>query len=76
MSDVAPAANFSFVASIGVGAKVDFVLTPGPGTDVNYDYVDFRVQVSAPPAAPTTFEAWQRQNFTAADFINPCTAPG
>jgi len=63
--------NFSFVASIGVGSKVDFVLTPGPGTDVNYDYVDFRVQVSAPPAAPITFEAWQRQNFTAADFINP-----
>ena len=50
---------------------MDFVLTPGPGTDVDYDYVDFRAQISVPPAAPTTFAAWQQQNFTAAEYIDP-----
>ncbi len=63
--------NFSFSTPIKVGSKVDFILTPGPGIDINYDYVDFRAQISVPPASPATFAAWQQQNFTAAQFINP-----
>lgn len=63
--------NFSFAAPIQVGSKVDFVLTPGPGIDVNYDYVDFRAQISVPPASPTSFAAWQQQNFTASESIDP-----
>ena len=63
--------NFNFSAPIHVGSKVDFILTPGPGTDVNYDYVDFRAQISAPPPFPATFASWQQQNFTAAEFIDP-----
>ena len=63
--------NFSFTTPLQTGSKVDFILTPGPGTDVDYDYVDFRAQISVPPPVPTTFAAWQEQNFTAAEFINP-----
>ncbi len=63
--------RFAFTTSIRTGSKVDFVLTPGPGIDVNYDYADFRAQISIPLPAPATYAAWQRQNFTASDFINP-----
>ncbi|MEO6750724.1 MAG: glycosyl hydrolase [Chthoniobacteraceae bacterium] len=63
--------SFDFYAPIQVGAKVDFAITPGPGNELNSDYVDFRAQISVPPSAPTTFAAWQQQHFTAAEFINP-----
>jgi len=63
--------SFNFVAPIQTGSQVDFVLTPGPATNVDYDYVDFRALISVPPTPPTTFTAWQQQNFTAAEFIDP-----
>ena len=63
--------DFTFTTPLQVGSRVDFIVTPGPGIDVDYDYVDFRAQISVPPAAPATFGAWQEQNFTAAEFANP-----
>ncbi len=68
--------NFSFVTPLQTGAKVDFILTPGPGIDVDFDYVDFRAQVSVPAPNPTTFPMWQEQNFTAAQFIDPSFSDG
>ena len=63
--------NFDFTAPIQVGSKVDFILTPGPGINIDYDYVDFQAQISVPASPPSTFAAWQDQNFTAAEIINP-----
>ncbi len=63
--------HIDFTTPIQVGSKVDFVLTPGSGIDTDFDYVDFRAQVSVPPPPPATFAAWQDQNFTAAEFIDP-----
>ena len=63
--------NFDFNAQIHVGSKVDFVVTPGPGIDVDFDYIDFRAQISVPQPASTTFTAWQNQYFTAAQAIDP-----
>ncbi len=70
---VAPSATleFDFTAPIEVGSKVDFSITPGPGTDISFDYLDFRAHISVPPATPTTFAAWQGQNFTASELTNP-----
>ncbi len=63
--------GFNFVAPLQVGSKVDFAFTPGPGTNVDFDYTDFRAEISIPRSAPTTFSEWQEQNFTAAEFVNP-----
>lgn len=62
--------SVNFVTPINVGSKVDFVLTPGPGNDVDYDYTVFHAQISVAPPAPPTFAQWQQQNFTAAEYIN------
>lgn len=63
--------NFDFTAPIQVGSKVDVAITPGPGLDIDFDYVDFRLLISVPLQPPPTFAAWQEQNFTAAEFIDP-----
>ncbi len=70
-ANVGATINFNFGTPVHSGSKVDFVLTPGPAIDVNFDYVDFRAQISGPPPPPATFAAWQQQNFTAAEFIDP-----
>jgi hypothetical protein len=43
--------KIDFTAPIKVGSKVDFVITPGPGTDMNFDSIDYRVQISVPQRA-------------------------
>ena len=66
--------TFDFTAPIQVGSMLDFITTPGPSNDVNYDYVDYQVQVSVPQPPPTTFASWQNQQFTAAQVINTAIA--
>ena len=63
--------DFDFTTPIQVGSKVDFVVTPGSGINIGYDYVDFRAQISVPAPPPATFTTWQEQNFTATEFIDP-----
>ena len=65
------AAQVNVSAPIQAGSVVDFVVTPGPDTDLNYDYVSFPVQIAVPAPAPTTFAAWQGQYFTAAQIVDP-----
>jgi|GEM_PF-979742 len=62
--------NFDITAPLRLGSKVDFVVTPGSSNRLDYDYVDFRGQISVPAPAPTTFAAWREQNFTAAELLN------
>ena len=46
--------KIDFTTPIKVGSKVDFVITPGPGSDINFDYILYRVQVSVPqPPRPS-----------------------
>jgi hypothetical protein len=40
--------NFDVTTPIQVGSKVDFVLTPGSGIDIDFDYADFRALISVP----------------------------
>ncbi len=63
--------SFDFTTPIQIGAKLDLTITPGPGVDVDFDYIDFRAQISKAASPPTTFTAWQEQNFTAAEIIDP-----
>ena len=50
---------------------VDFPITPAPASSIDFDYLEWRAQVSVPGAPPTTFAEWQGQNFTAAEFTDP-----
>ena len=63
--------SFDFTAPILTGSTVDFVANCGPATDLNFDYVYYPAQVSVPAPTPTTFAAWQSENFTAAEIVNP-----
>ena len=58
-------------AQVQAGSDIDFVVTAGPGTDLNYDYVSFPAQIAVAAAAPTTFAAWQGEYFTAAQIVDP-----
>lgn len=64
-------AAFDVTAAIHAGSSVDFVVTPGAGTEVNYDYLAYtaKISVSAPP--PTTYAGWQGNYFTAAEITDP-----
>jgi hypothetical protein len=68
--------DFDFTTPIQVGSKVDFAVTPGSAIDIGYDYIDFRAKISVPAPPPATFTAWQEQNFTAAEFIDPGVSGG
>jgi hypothetical protein len=53
------ASNTSFDLSVTLkkGSLVDFVVTPGPGGNINYDAVDYRAQVTQlATLAPTTYK--------------------
>lgn len=67
-------AKVDFSAPIQAGSVVDFVVTPGPGNDLNYDYVSFPVQISVTAEVPTTFADWQAQHFTAAQVVDPAVS--
>ncbi len=62
--------SFDFTTAIQAGSLVDFVATPGPATDYNYDYVLYREQISVPLGNPPTFAAWQNEHFTAAEIVS------
>ncbi len=64
-------ASVDVSATIRAGSTVDFVVTAGPGTDLNYDYVSFPVQISVAAPPPTTYNDWQGQYFTAAQIVDP-----
>ena len=65
-------ASFDVGVTLRAGSAVDFVVTPGPADDINFDAVDFRAQITQPaPSAPTTFNDWQDANFTAAQLADP-----
>lgn len=63
--------NFDFTTPIRSGSNLDFIVTCGGATDVNYDYVAFPVKISVSAPPPTTYSAWQGQYFTAAEITNP-----
>ena len=66
------AASFDLSVPVGVGSVIDFAATPGPGTDINFDAVDYRAQITLPtPTFPTSYNGWQQQYFTAAQIIDP-----
>ena len=66
------AATFDVNAAIEVGSLVDFVVTPGPGADINFDAVDYRAQVTLPAAPPiTTYHDWQQNFFDADQLADP-----
>lgn len=62
---------FDFTAPIKFGSNLDFVVTSGSGTDINFDYVGFPVQISVSAPPPTTYAAWQGQYFTAVEITDP-----
>lgn len=64
-------AQIDVSAPIHAGSVVDFVVTPGPGTDLNYDYVSFPVQIAVAAPEPTSFAVWQGKYFTAAQIVDP-----
>lgn len=63
--------NFDFTTPIRSGSNLDFIVTCGSATDVNYDYVAFPVKISVSAPPPTTYSAWQSQYFTAAEITDP-----
>ncbi len=64
--------EFDFQATLKVGSIIDFVTTPGPGIDINFDSVDYRAKITAPtPALPTSFNDWQRRYFTPDQLTDP-----
>lgn len=64
--------SFDLSVPVQVGSLVDFVVTPGPGADINFDTVDYRSQVTMPaPGFPTSFNDWQRQFFTPEGLADP-----
>ncbi len=46
-------ADIDLTPTVAQGTRLDFVITPGPGTDTNYDLVHWRVSIltPTPPAA-------------------------
>lgn len=65
-------AAFDLRVLIAVGSTVDFVTTPGPGTNIDFDAVDYRAQITLPtPDFPVSYHAWQTQFFTAAQLDDP-----
>lgn len=47
--------DFDLRVPLRVGSCVDFAVTPGPGTDINFDAVEFHAQVTLPQPATKTF---------------------
>ncbi len=66
------AATFDVNAPLQVGSLIDFVVTPGPGADINFDAVDYRSQVTLPAPPPiTTYNDWQQNSFDADQLADP-----
>ncbi len=43
-------ANIDLTATVAKGTKLDFIVTPGPKTDTNYDQVNWKISVLTPAA--------------------------
>ena len=68
----ATSVSFDLNVTLKINSLVDFVVTPGPGTDINFDAVDYRAQITAPtPLAITSFTDWQQYYFTAEQLADP-----
>ena len=66
------AAAFDLHVPVAVGSTADFVTTPGPGTNIDFDAVDYRAQITLPaPDFPISYRAWQTQFFTATQINDP-----
>ena len=71
----ANASSFDVSVPMRTGSLVDFVVTPGPGVDINSNTVDYRAQITMPaPGFPTSFNDWQQQFFTPEDLANPAVS--
>ena len=65
-------ASFDLSVPVGVGSVIDFAVTPGAGTDINFDAVDYRAQITLPAATfPTSYNGWQEQYFTSQQINDP-----
>jgi hypothetical protein len=45
------ATQFDVAVQVHAGSRIDFVVTPGPGTDINFDTIDLRAEISLPKRA-------------------------